>query len=67
MAVLEWITTVLLVVAMGGIGAMKLVSNEGAIEQAVRLGYEKIRIPVGIAEVLAAAGVLIGAAVSDLE
>jgi hypothetical protein len=67
MAALEWIATTLLAIAMGGIGAMKLVNNEGAIEQAVRLGYEKIRIPIGIAEVLAAAGVLIGAAVSDLE
>lgn len=67
MAVLEWITTALLVLAMGGIGGMKLVGNETGIEQAVRLGYEKIRIPIGIAEVLAAAGVLLGAAVTDLE
>jgi uncharacterized membrane protein YphA (DoxX/SURF4 family) len=52
---------------MGGIGAMKLVGNEGAIEQAVRLGYNNIRIPIGVAEVLAAAGVLLGAAVTDLE
>ncbi|MCP5033417.1 MAG: hypothetical protein GY939_16580, partial [Actinomycetia bacterium] len=62
MSVLEWITTALLVLAMGGIGGMKLVGNEGAIEQAVRLGYNNIRIPIGVAEVLAAAGVLIGAA-----
>ena len=67
MSALEWITTALLVLAMGGIGAMKLVGNDGAIEQAVRLGYNNIRIPIGIAEVLAAAGVLIGAAVTDLE
>lgn len=67
MEVLEWITAALLVVAMGGIGAMKLVGNEEGIKQAVRLGYDKIRIPIGIAEVLAAAGVLIGAAVTDLE
>ncbi len=67
MSVLEWITTALLVLAMGGIGGMKLVGNEVGIEQAVRLGYERIRIPIGIAEVLAAAGVLIGAAVTDLE
>ena len=67
MEVLEWITTGLLVLAMGGIGGMKLVSNETGIEQAVRLGYDKIRIPIGIAEVLAAAGVLLGAAVTDLE
>ncbi len=67
MSVLEWITTALLVLAMGGIGGMKLVGNEGAIEQAVRLGYNNIRIPIGVAEVLAAAGVLIGAAITDLE
>lgn len=67
MSALEWITTALLVLAMGGIGAMKLVGNDGAIEQAVRLGYNNIRIPIGIAEVLAAAGVFIGAAITDLE
>ncbi|MEM8923073.1 MAG: DoxX family protein [Actinomycetota bacterium] len=67
MAVLEWITTALLVLAMGGIGGMKLVGNEEGIKQAVRLGYNRIRIPIGIAEVLAAVGVLAGAAVTDLE
>lgn len=67
MAALEWITTALLVLAMFGIGGMKLVGNETGIEQAVRLGYNNIRIPIGIAEVLAGAGVLIGAAVTDLE
>ena len=67
MAVLEWVTTGFLVLAMGGIGGMKLVGNEEGIKQAVRLGYDNIRIPIGIAEVLAAAGVLVGAAVNDLE
>ncbi|MEM9562313.1 MAG: DoxX family protein [Actinomycetota bacterium] len=67
MAALEWITTALLVVAMGGIGGMKLVGNEVGIEQAVRLGYERIRIPIGIAEVAAGVGVVLGAAVTDLE
>lgn len=67
MSVLEWVTTGLLVLAMGGIGGMKLVGDEEGIKQAVRLGYDKIRIPIGIAEVAAAAGVLIGAAVTDLE
>ena len=65
--VLEWIAAIVLVVAMGGIGIMKLSGNEEGIKQAVRLGYEPIRIPIGIAEVLAAAGVLIGAAVDDFE
>lgn len=67
MSALEWITTALLVLAMGGIGGMKLVGNEEGIKQAIRLGYNNIRIPIGIAEVLAAIGVLIGAAVTDLE
>ncbi len=67
MSVLEWITTGILVIAMTGIGGMKLVGNKDGIEQAKRLGYDKIRIPIGIAEVAAAAGVLIGAAFTDLE
>jgi len=67
MGVLEWITTIVLVIAVGGIGAMKLTGNEEGVKQAVRLGYENIRIPIGVAEVFAAAGVLIGAAVTDLE
>lgn len=67
MAILEWTTAVLLVLVVGGIGAMKLVGAEVGIEQAVRLGYDKIRIPIGIAEVLAVAGVLVGAAFSDYE
>jgi len=67
MDILEWITTAVLMLAMGGIGGMKLVGNETGVEQAVRLGYDKIMIPIGIAEVLAAAGVLAGAAVTDLE
>ncbi|MEM9466794.1 MAG: DoxX family protein [Actinomycetota bacterium] len=67
MEVLEWITTGLLVLAMVGIGGMKLVGNKDGIEQAERLGYDKIRIPIGIADVLAAAGIALGAAVTDLE
>lgn len=67
MSALEWITTAILVIAMAGIGGMKLVGNKDGIEQAVRLGYDKIRIPIGIAEVAAAIGVLAGAAITDLE
>lgn len=67
MSVLEWVTTALLVLSMGGIGGMKLVGNKDGIEQAVRLGYDHIRIPIGIAEVLAAGGVLLGAAITSLE
>ncbi|MEM9614839.1 MAG: DoxX family protein [Actinomycetota bacterium] len=67
MSVLLWITTALLILAMGGIGGMKLVGNEVGIAQAERLGYNHLRIPIGIAEVLAAAGVLLGAAVDSLQ
>ena len=67
MEVLEWIATGVLVLAMGGIGGMKLVGNEQGIEQAERLGYDKLRIPIGVAEVLAAIGIVLGAAVTDLE
>ena len=67
MEILEWITTALLVLFMGGIGMMKLVGNKDGIEQAERLGYDKIRIPIGIAEVSAAVAVVLGAAVTDLE
>lgn len=65
MTALFWISTAVLVLAMGGIGGMKLVGHEEGIRQAERLGYDNIRIPIGIAEVLAAAGVLIGAFVDD--
>lgn len=67
MSVLEWITAALLVLIVGGIGAMKLTRNKDAIEQAERLGYDKIMMPIGVAEVLAAGGVILGAAVTDLE
>lgn len=67
MEVLEWITAGLLVLILGGIGMMKLTNNKEGIEQAVRLGYDNIRIPIGIAEVVAVIGVVIGAAVTDLE
>ncbi|MEM7341110.1 MAG: DoxX family protein [Actinomycetota bacterium] len=67
MTVLLWITVALLVLAMGGIGGMKLVGSKTGIEQAQRLGYDNIRIPIGIAEVLAAVAIVLGAAVTDLE
>lgn len=67
MTALEWITTALLVLAMGGIGGMKLVGNKDAIEQSERLGYDKILIPIGLAEVATAFGIVLGAAITDLE
>ena len=67
MIALEWVTTVLIILAMGGIGGMKLAKLDDAIEQAERLGYAKLLTPIGVAEVLGGTGVLVGAAVTDLE
>lgn len=67
MTALEWITTALLVLAMGGIGGMKLARTKDAIEQSERLGYDKILIPIGVAEVATGFGVVLGAAITDLE
>lgn len=66
MAALKWATAVLLLVVVGGIGLMKLTRNEEAIEQADRLGYLNLMMPIGVAEVAAALCVILGAAVSDL-
>ena len=67
MTALFWIATAILLLSMFGIGGMKLIGNEEGIEQAKRLGYHKIMIPIGIAEVLAGVGVLLGALVEDLQ
>lgn len=67
MAAMQWISLGILVLAMGGIGGMKLTGNKDGIEQAERLGYDKIRIPIGIAEVLAAIAVVLGVVVESLE
>ncbi|MCP4309355.1 MAG: DoxX family protein [bacterium] len=67
MELLVWITTVLLVVGVGGVAVFKLSNNEEAIEQAKRLGYEPIRRLTSYAELLGVAGVVIGAVSSDLE
>jgi hypothetical protein len=66
MAALGWITAGLLFVVVGGIGMMKLTRNNEAVRQADRLGYSAIMMPVGVAEVAAAIGVVVGVAVSDL-
>ena len=67
MELLTWITTAVIVIVVGGVGAMKATGNTEVIEQAKRLGYENIRVSTGILEVLAAAAVLLGALVSDFE
>ena len=67
MELLVWIATVLLVIGVGGVAVYKLSNAEEAITQATRLGYERIRIPTAIAELLGRAGVVIGAVSSDLE
>jgi hypothetical protein len=67
MELLVWITTVLLVLGVGGVAVLKLSNNEDAIEQANRLGYEHIRRLTGYAELFGVAGVVIGALSADLE
>lgn len=66
MAALGWVTAVLLLVGLGGIGIMKLTRNKEALVQAERLGYLKIMTPIGVAEVTAAIAVIVGVALSDL-
>ena len=66
MDALVWITTVLLVLGVGGVAAMKLSGNAEVVEQANRLGYEHIRKSTAVAELFGVAGVVIGAVDSDL-
>lgn len=67
MDVLVWATTVLLVLGVGGVAAMKLSGNAEVVEQANRLGYESIRKSTAVAEILGVIGVVIGAVSSDLQ
>jgi hypothetical protein len=64
---LVWITTILLVLGVGGVAVMKLTNNEEAVKQANRLGYEHIRKSIGVAELFGVGGVVIGAVNSDLK
>jgi uncharacterized membrane protein YciS (DUF1049 family) len=66
MELLVWITTILLVLGVGGVAVMKLANNEEVIKQANRLGYEHIRKSTAVAELFGVAGVVIGAVNSDL-
>lgn len=67
MGLLVWITTILLLLGVGGVAILKLSNNQEAVEQAIRLGYEPIRRSTAIAELFGVAGVLIGAVSSNLE
>lgn len=67
MTALMWVSGILLVLGMGGLGGMKLVGNKDGIEQAERLGYDHLRIPIGIVEVLAAIAIILAIFVSSLE
>lgn len=67
MEVLLWITTILLVLGVGGVAALKLSGNDEAVKQAERLGYEPIRQSTAVAEVLGVVGVVIGAVNGDLK
>ena len=66
MELLVWITTILLVLGVGGVATFKLSGNEEAVTQAERLGYEPIRISTSIAELFGVAGIVIGAVSDDL-
>ena len=67
MVVVEWVTAVVVAIAMGGAGVMKITGPQAAREMAQRLGYEGIRLPLGLAELAGATGVVVGAASTDLE
>lgn len=67
MEILEWVTGIILAIGFVMSGAMKLTGQKMATEMAAKLGYENLARPIGIAEVLGAAGVIIGAASTDLE
>jgi uncharacterized membrane protein YciS (DUF1049 family) len=64
---LIWITTILLVLGVGGVAVMKLANNEEVIKQANRLGYEHIRKSTAVAELFGLAGVVIGAVNSEFQ
>jgi len=64
--VLLWVTTVLLVLGVGGVAVFKLSGNDEAVEQAERLGYEPLRVSTSIAELFGVVGVVIGAVNGDL-
>jgi len=66
MELLLWVTTILMVVGVGGVAMMKLANNKEVIEQANRLGYEHIRKSTGVAELVGVAGIVVGAASSSL-
>ena len=60
MAVLAWITGLILTVGFLMAGAIKVMGNEMALEMANKLGYANLRQFIGAAEVAGAVGVFIG-------
>jgi len=67
MQILEWVTTIALIAGIGMPGVMKLMRNQMSVEMAEKLDYTNLMMPIGVAEVAGAIGVLIGALSSDLE
>ncbi len=65
MAAIAWISGLVLTVGFLITGGMKLIGNEMAIEMADRLGYEKLRQGIGVAEIAGALGVFIGIVSED--
>lgn len=67
MEILEWITAILLLIGIGMAGATKIMDNPMATEMADKLGYRDRMKMIGVLELAAAAGVLLGAISSDVE
>ena len=66
MTILAWVSGILLLLGVGGIGMTKLTRNKGAYEQAERLGYQNMFLPIGIVEVGAVIAVVLGLVVDEL-
>lgn len=60
MAVLAWITGIILTLGFLMAGGMKLMGQPMALEMADKLGYTNLRQMIGGAEVLGAIGVFVG-------
>ena len=67
MAVVEWITGLILTLAFLMFGIMKLRRHPMTVDVAEKLGYQKLQMLIGTAEVLGAVGVFIGVVTDDFE